>query len=125
MLSVLQVAYPFADVGPDAVGGAEQVLSALDRGLVARGHRSLVVARAGSSVAGELFPVDVPGGPITEAARKRVHFAIETTLRALLREQRVDVVHYHGLDCEKYLVTEQPTIVSLHLPRADYPDSLL
>ena len=42
-------------VGPDAVGGAEQVLSALDRALVAAGHRSLVVAWRGSEVAGELL----------------------------------------------------------------------
>ncbi|TIU34927.1 MAG: glycosyltransferase family 4 protein, partial [Mesorhizobium sp.] len=33
-LTVLNVAYPLAPVGPDAVGGAEQVLSALDRALV-------------------------------------------------------------------------------------------
>src|SRR4051794_32918827 len=30
-VTVLSVAYPFAPVGPDAVGGAEQILSELDR----------------------------------------------------------------------------------------------
>ena len=29
-LTVVQVAFPFATVGPDAVGGAEQVLARLD-----------------------------------------------------------------------------------------------
>ena len=43
-LTVLSVSYPLAPVGPDAVGGAEQILSALDAGLVAAGHRSIVVA---------------------------------------------------------------------------------
>ena len=37
-LTVLSVAYPLAPVGPDAVGGAEQVLSAVDRALAAAGH---------------------------------------------------------------------------------------
>jgi hypothetical protein len=54
-LTVLNVAYPFAPVGPDTAGGAEQVLSALDRALVAAGHRSLVVGCVGSETAGELL----------------------------------------------------------------------
>ena len=33
-LTVLNVAYPFAPVGLDAVGGAEQILALLDRGNV-------------------------------------------------------------------------------------------
>ena len=38
-LTILSVAYPLAPVGPDAVGGAEQVLSQLDHALTAAGHR--------------------------------------------------------------------------------------
>ncbi|HVX95766.1 MAG TPA: glycosyltransferase family 4 protein, partial [Polyangia bacterium] len=38
---VLQVAYPFAPVAEDAVGGAEVVLARLDAGLCARGVESL------------------------------------------------------------------------------------
>jgi hypothetical protein len=125
MLSVLQVGYPLAEVGPDAVGGAEQVLSALDRGLVAHGHRSLVLARSGSSVAGKLYPVHVPEGPITDAVRSRVHADYQVMLRVIVREQNVDIVHYHGVDCEEYLMSEQPTVVTLHLACTDYPASLL
>jgi len=40
MLKVLNVAFPLAPVGGNAVGGAEQVLSMLDRALVDRGHES-------------------------------------------------------------------------------------
>ncbi|MFZ2080615.1 MAG: hypothetical protein WAV38_29000, partial [Xanthobacteraceae bacterium] len=54
-LTVLNVAYPFAPVGPDTAGGAEQVLSAIDRALVAAGHRSLVVGCAGSQISGEIM----------------------------------------------------------------------
>ncbi len=53
-LTVLSVAYPLAPVGPDAVGGSEQVLTAIDRALVAAGHRSIVLAIEGSQAAGEL-----------------------------------------------------------------------
>ena len=42
-LTVLSVGYALAPVGPDAVGGAEQILSALDRALVTAGHRSIVI----------------------------------------------------------------------------------
>src|SRR5690349_13606434 len=57
MPTVLQVAYPFAPVTSDAVGGAEQIVAALDRALTVGGHRSLVVACAGSRVRGELYEV--------------------------------------------------------------------
>ena len=55
-LTVLGVGYSLAPVGPDAVGGAEQILSALDRALVEAGHHSIVVGTLGSQVAGTLVP---------------------------------------------------------------------
>lgn len=55
MLTVLNVAYPLAPVGPDAVGGAEQVLSAVEKAVAEAGHRSLVLACEGSSTSGRLF----------------------------------------------------------------------
>ena len=70
-LTILSVAYPLAPVGIDAGGGAEQVLTALDRALVAAGHRSLVVACAGSSAFGQLIEVSREGGLLDEAARER------------------------------------------------------
>ena len=42
---VVAVAYPFSPVGPDAVGGAEQILTALDDALVQAGHRSIESTR--------------------------------------------------------------------------------
>ena len=66
-LTVLLIAYPLAAVGPDSVGGSEQVLAALDRALVAAGHRSIVIACEGSVVEGELvsFPLRGRTGKIT------------------------------------------------------------
>ncbi len=75
VLTVLSVAYPLAPVGPDAVGGAEQVLAMLDAALVAAGHRSLVVACAGSAAAGRLLPI--PAAPVLDdAARARAQAAV-------------------------------------------------
>ena len=54
-LSVLNVAYPLAPVGPDAIGGAEQVLARLDAALVRAGHESIVLACEGSVTQGELI----------------------------------------------------------------------
>ena len=68
VLTVLSVAYPLAPVGPDAIGGAEQILTALDHALVRAGHRSLVVACAGSRVAGGLVAV-----PRRRRARRAGH----------------------------------------------------
>src|SRR3954454_23617725 len=93
-LTILSIGYSLAAVGPDATGGAEQVLSALDRALVAAGHRSIVVARGGSRVAGELVPVPVL--PVDEARRGEVHEAVRAALASVLR--RADVVHMHGFD---------------------------
>ena len=46
-LTVLSIAYPLAPVGPDSVGGSEQVLSTLDRALVA----ALIAQRASAWMA--------------------------------------------------------------------------
>jgi hypothetical protein len=61
-LTVPSVAQPRARVGRDAVGGAEQILTMLDRALVEAGHRSIVVACEGSHCAGTLFAVQRPAG---------------------------------------------------------------
>ena len=117
-LTVLLVAYPFAPVGPDAVGGAEQVVSALDRGLVAAGDRSIVVACEGSEAAGEL--VAIPwrdGAPIDAEARTRAHREVRDAVWRTVACEPVDVVHLHGLDADAYLPPPgPPTLVTLHLP---------
>ncbi len=114
-LRVLSVAYPFAPAGPDAVGGAEQVLSMIERGLVARGHRSVVVACAGSRVAGELVPVPAVAGPIDEAARSGTHAAVRAAIADA--SEAADVVHLHGIDFAAYAPTATaPVLATLHLP---------
>ena len=122
-LAVLSVAYPFAQVGPDAVGGAEQVLAQLDAALVAAGHRSLVVASAGSRTQGELLPTPAVEGAITPQQRERTWTAHRRNIQRALAQHRIDVVHFHGIDFPAYLPPEgeAPLLVTLHLPPSWYP----
>lgn len=126
VLTVLNVGYALAPVGPDAVGGAEQVLSALDRALVAAGQRSLVVAPRGSIVAGELIATTAVPEPITGAARSAVEERQRRAIECALSSAPVDVIHAHGVDFAAHLPpTDVPTLVTLHLPADFYPAGAL
>jgi len=115
-LTVLNVAYPLATVSRDAVGGAEQVLAALDRALVEAGHRSLVVASAGSQVRGRLIETPAETGLLDEAAKARAQARHRLAIVETLKRYPVDVVHLHGIDFEAYMPAHVPTLVTLHLP---------
>lgn len=123
-LTVLSVGYPLAAVGPDAVGGSEQVLSALDHALVAAGHRSLVVACEGSRVAGThlAYPAPPTDRVISpEDAAQGQRWSLACIERAMASEA-VDVVHTHGLDFHRHLPPPgPPMLATLHLPPDWYP----
>lgn len=120
-LTVLSVAYPFSPVGPDAVGGAEQVLSALDHALVRHGHRSLVIACEGSFTAGRLIGFPLPQQEITQGLRERIWQELRQLITVTLASEKIDVVHLHGIDFFAYLPDEVPVIATLHLPLDWYP----
>ncbi len=121
-LTVVSVAYPLAKVGPSAAGGAEQVLGWLDTAWTARGWHSLVVAQAGSEVAGELFATDVAEGVLDTALREAAVEAHQAALDRALRSAHVDLIHMHGIDFHRYRVPrEMPVLVTLHLPPEWYP----
>ncbi len=122
MLTILSVAYPFAPVGPDAVGGAEQVLSALDRALVASGHRSIVLACEGSDVAGELVALPAPRGELDGDARAAMHALVRRALPCVT----ANLIHLHGIDFHAYLPPPgPPALATLHLPPGWYPPDAL
>ncbi|HVH12784.1 MAG TPA: glycosyltransferase [Longimicrobium sp.] len=122
MLTVLSVAYPFAPVSRDAVGGAEQVLATLDEALVRTGHRSLVVAREDSTPRGRLIPVPAPGGVVTDEVSHAVHRATRAAIEDALRRWPVDVIHMHGIDFHACLPPAGPPLLAtLHLPPSWYP----
>jgi glycosyltransferase involved in cell wall biosynthesis len=125
-LHVLSIAYPFAPVSRDPVGGAEQVLARLDRALVAAGHRSTVVAVAGSRTAGELVAIPAVAGPIDEVSRVRTYNAVRRAIAQTLEREAIDVVHIHGVDFAGYLPSPGvPVLVTLHLPPSLYPAAIL
>jgi glycosyltransferase involved in cell wall biosynthesis len=125
-LTVLSVAYPLAPVTADPVGGAEQVLSRLDRALVAAGHRSLVIAPEGSEVAGELIAVPPVPERIGEAETLAAQAAVRARIAEVVDRHRADLIHLHGIDFPAYLPEGgPPVLVTLHLPLDWYPPGAL
>ncbi len=123
-VTILSVAFPFAPVGPAAVGGAEMILTALEADLVQRGFRSLVLACAGSQVAGTLIPVPLPPA-LTDQARAETAAAMQCQLDRLFAREHIDLIHMHGIDFYQYRIPpEIPVMVTLHLPPAWYPESI-
>lgn len=120
-LTVLSVAYPLAPVGPDAVGGAEQILTRLDAALVAAGHRSIVVACEGSVAAGDLVAIPAETGALDEPARHRARRAVVRAIAAVRDRHPVDLVHLHGIDFADYRPEGLPVLATLHLPLDWYP----
>jgi glycosyltransferase involved in cell wall biosynthesis len=121
-LTVLNIGYALAPVGPDVAGGAEQVLSALDDALVSRGHRSIVVAPEGSRTAGTLVATAPPPAPITDDARRFMQQRQRDAIAEALDRWLVDVIHAHGLDFAEHLPEAPvPALVTLHLPAEFYP----
>ena len=113
ILTILSVAFPFAPVSVDAVGGAEQILALLDGGIAAAGHRSIVIACEGSRVAGELIAPRADRGPWRDA------------IASVLSRGGVDLVHMHGLDFAEYLPGgDCAVLATLHLPVSFYPPSV-
>jgi glycosyltransferase involved in cell wall biosynthesis len=122
---VLSVAYPFAFIGAQAVGGAEQILTLLEAELAALGYRSMMIAREGSTCAGQLFATPVPAGIITPEVRRRVRAAHQDNIRRALEAGSVDLVHMHGVDFHEYSIPESiPVLVTLHLPPFWYPETI-
>jgi glycosyltransferase involved in cell wall biosynthesis len=111
-LTVLSYCW-FRPVGSDAVGGAEQVVSMLDRALVEAGHRSIVVACEGSRTAGTLVTVPRPSGRSSdEAAASARH---REAIRASLERWPVDLVHLHGENFPSCLpLPGVPVLATLH-----------
>lgn len=125
-MTILSVAYPLAPVGPDAVGGAEQILCRLDAALVRAGHNSIIVAREDSETSGHLAGVPEEGGLLDEVATHRARLRHREAIAAALRRWPVDLIHLHGIDFHTYLPPPGlPVLVTLHLPLEAYSAAAL
>jgi glycosyltransferase involved in cell wall biosynthesis len=123
-MRILNVAFPFAPVRPDSVGGAEQILATLDRALVKAGHVSHVLACEGSQVAGQLHAIPFPMGEIDDAARARAHAQYRRAIARIVERERIDVVHLHGVDFIHYAPERAPSLATLHLPVSWYDPAI-
>lgn len=123
-LTIVNVAYPLAPVGPGTAGGAEQVLGCLDNALVDAGHASIVLACAGSTTRGLLYPLPYHlDKPLTEDVLLAAEEAVRECLQEILRRWRVDLVHMHGLHFYRCLPEPGvPVLATLHLPPSWYPE---
>jgi len=110
-MRVLSVAFCGMQVGNGRAGGAEEILSILDRGLVQRGHQSFVVAAPGSRVAGMLI----------EAPRSDA----KAVIGRAVAEVPFDFIHFHGLDFHHFVPQcGAAMLATLHLPVSYYPSSV-
>lgn len=120
-LNVLLVAYPFAPVGPAAIGGAEQVLSELDHGLIEAGHRCSVIACNGSSVRGAFISCGPQSEWLDATQQSYMRARVRRLIEHVLRSEAFDLVHFHGVDFHHYLPrTQRPLLATLHLPARLY-----
>jgi glycosyltransferase involved in cell wall biosynthesis len=121
-LTILSVAYPLTEVGIDAAGGSEQILTMLDRSLVSEGHHSLVIAAEGSRVDGTLIPSPQATGRLDDSIRdhgRRVHRKL---IKDALAQYPIDLIHMHSLDFHAYVPPGNvPVLATLHLPPDWYP----
>ncbi|MFT3830225.1 MAG: glycosyltransferase [Opitutaceae bacterium] len=125
-MNILNVAFPLSPVGCDAVGGAEQILTALDEALVRTGHRSLVIACEGSCCAGELVATPARSERTSSHAQPDLQAQHRATIERVLAAEPIELVHLHGLDFATYLPRASvPVIATLHLPPSWYPPTAL
>ena len=107
------------------MGGAEQILGDLDQALVEQGHRSLVMACEGSQAAGVLYSSPTPEGACDSSDRSWFRSRSQAVLDRVLRTERVDLIHMHGLDFHEYtLPRDIPVLVTLHMPICWYPKNV-
>ena len=122
-LTVLSVAYPLLPVNSGSGGGAEQILHLVERGLASSGARSIVIAAKGSQLSGSIIETAVCEGPFTEERREQAQQKHRKAIHSVLKREKVDVIHFHGLDFDRYVAeeTHAAQLATLHLPVSWYP----
>jgi glycosyltransferase involved in cell wall biosynthesis len=120
-LSILYVAYPLLAVTDESAGGAEQMLLAVEREMLARGHRTTVAAADGSRVCGELLATGPAASePDQYEFREREHNAC---ILAYLRDHPHEFDLIHDKSGSFFRLAGEcpvPVLATLHLPRSFY-----
>lgn len=119
--SILNIAYPFAEVGDNAVGGAEQILNSIDKSLTRSKIRSIVLAKNGSTVSGELVSLNINNNLIKQSEKEIIYSNYNKIIQTITQEKSIHLLHFHGLDFMEYIPqTKIPILVTLHLPVSWY-----
>ncbi|HWR34684.1 MAG TPA: glycosyltransferase [Clostridia bacterium] len=122
--SVLYISYPMLPVSDASCGGAEQMLWSLEREMNARGWRTSVAACDGSSVSGELLATGY-APKHHDAFEERAADHAGKVINFLSGENGFDLVHdKSGHFWQHAAKINRPVLVTLHLPRSFYPESL-
>jgi glycosyltransferase involved in cell wall biosynthesis len=123
MINILYVAYPLLTVSEESAGGAEQVLWTLEREMMRRGYATAVAASCGSRVSCELLCTGAPCSEVDGFERRnREH---QDKVVELSRARRFDLVHdMSGSFWPRAAEINTPVLVTLHLPRHFYSESL-
>lgn len=124
---ILFVAYPLLPVSETSCGGAEQVLSTVERGLAARGHSTTIAACHESKAAGSLFPtgngVKGPLASVTSLERDHAKKVRELIHVRSSIGRGFDLVHDMSGSYFHHAAGDTPVLTTLHLPRSFYsPD---
>jgi glycosyltransferase involved in cell wall biosynthesis len=126
MLTILSVASPCATVSRDSGAAAEQTIWQLDQAIRSAGHRTLVLAAEGSSIAGQLIPTAGGSTDLLPRSRSQAQARHRQAIDKALREHSVDLVHMHGVDFDTYLPGARvPVLVTLHCPLHRYARTAL
>jgi glycosyltransferase involved in cell wall biosynthesis len=124
MMHILYVAYPLLAVSENSAGGAEQMLTALEGEMAARGHRVAVAASERSRVAGQLVATGPAATGVDEYdAREAEHSRrILEHLRAVSGDgHRYHLVHDKSGSFWRHAAgLSLPVLATLHLPRSFY-----
>lgn len=123
-LRILYVSYPLLPVSDESAGGAEQMLSVLEREIQTRGHSTSVAACEGSIVAGELLVTGKAPHELDRIEQRDAEHS-QRTLDFIRRQQRsgsaFDLVHDEsGSFWKQASAVGAPVLATLHLPRQLY-----
>jgi glycosyltransferase involved in cell wall biosynthesis len=124
MTRILYIAYPLLPVTCESAGGAEQMLTVLERELAARGYDTVVAACAGSHAAGRLIVTgSAPSNVDAYEERETEHSRciLEHIARWDRPGLRYDLVHdMSGSFWRQAGALNISVLATLHLPRSFY-----
>ena len=123
---LLFVAYPLLPVEPESAGGAEQVLTTVERQASQAGWQTTVAACSGSVASGQIYATTMPGRGRLASALAHETSHCQKVLELISVRSAIgtpfDGIHDHsGSFFTQAHKLHAPVLATLHLPRSFYP----